>query len=639
VARKYLPPHLAFAKVQHNIGTIRARNAKESRMTENLAADAQAEGGKPDSTAINTQEKARASLRPLLALLPFVRPYRGYALLALSFLLISAAATLTLPQSVGKMIDHGFSKANAEFVDKYFFALFAIAIILALASAARYYFVTRIGEQVIADLRRAVYAHLLRQEQAFFEVTKSGELLSRLTTDTELVQTLIGSALSMALRHLLMLLGSLVLLVLASPKLSLLIVIGIPLVIAPIFLIGKRVQRLSRDSQDKIAQTSGVAGEALNAVHTVQAFAREQFEATRYGDAVTALFVAAKQRIRARALLIGLVILVVFGAITCIIWVGAKAVLEGSMSGGELTQFVLYAVVAAGATGALTEVWGDVQRAAGAMGRLSELLLRKPAITDPTHPITLTTKLRGSIEFKGVNFNYPSRPDSKALTALDLQVKQGETVALVGRSGAGKSTIFQLLLRFYEPQSGQVCIQGVDISQMPLGMLRDSIAIVPQDAVIFSGSIADNIAYGRIGANRAEIERAAELAEAMEFIRQLPQGLDTSVGERGVRLSGGQQQRIAIARAILKDAPILLLDEATSALDAQSERAVQIALERLMQGRTTLVIAHRLATVVRADRIVVLEHGAVVDIGTHIELTSRDGIYAELARLQFNTAG
>jgi len=584
-----------------------------------------------------SKKPERASLKPLLTLLPFMRPYRWYAALALGFLLVSAVATLTLPNSVGKMIDHGFSQANAAFVDRYFYALFAIAVILAVASAARYYFVTRVGEQIIADLRRAVYSHLLRQEQAFFEVTKSGELLSRLTTDTELVQTLIGSGLSMALRHFLMLIGSLILLVLASPKLSLLIVLGIPVVIAPIFLIGRRVQRLSRDSQDKIAETSGVAGEALNAVHTVQAFAREQYESQRYSTAVISLFGAAKQRIRARAMLIGLVILIVFGAITCVIWVGAKAVLAGTMSGGELTQFVLYAVVAAGATGALTEVWGDVQRAAGAMGRISELLARAPGIIDPAEPVTLHNRLLGSIEFKNVNFSYPSRPDAKALTHLSLRVQQGETVALVGRSGAGKSTLFQLLLRFYEPQSGDVEIQGVNINDMPLALLRENIAIVPQDAVIFAGTIGENIAYGRLGASRAEIERAAEQAEAMEFIRQLPQGLDTSVGERGVRLSGGQQQRIAIARAILKDAPILLLDEATSALDAQSERAVQIALERLMEGRTTLVIAHRLATVVRADRIVVLERGEIADIGTHLELTGRDGIYAELAKLQFTS--
>lgn len=587
-----------------------------------------------DSKA-GAEQRQRSSLKPLLALWPFLRPYRYYGFLALFFLLVSSAATLTLPSSVGQMIDHGFSKANANFVDNYFYMLFAIAVVLALASACRYYFVSRVGEQVIADLRRAVYGHLLKQEQAFFEITKSGELLSRLTTDTELVQTLIGSALSMALRHILMLIGSLILLVLASPKLSMLIMLGIPLVVAPIYLIGRRVQRLSRDSQDKIAQSSGVAGEVLAAVHTVQAFAREDFESKRYSQAITALFDSAKARIRARALLIGVVIFVVFGAITLVIWVGAKAVLSGSLSGGELTQFVLYAVVAAGATGALTEVWGDVQRAAGAMGRLSELLAREPGIGEPAQPTTLMQRLRGNIEFKDVNFSYPSRPDAQALSQFSLSVPNGQTVALVGRSGAGKSTLFQLLLRFYEPQQGQLTIQGVEVNAMPLGLLRENIAIVPQDPVIFAGTIAENIGYGKLGASEAEIISAAEKAEAMEFISKMPLGLNTEIGERGVRLSGGQQQRIAIARAILKDAPILLLDEATSALDAQSERAVQIALERLMQDRTTLVIAHRLATVVRADRIVVLDHGRIVDSGTHLELIARDGIYAELARLQF----
>jgi ATP-binding cassette, subfamily B, bacterial len=586
----------------------------------------------------NAKPNSQVSIKPLFALLPFVRPYRAQLIWALLFLLVSAAAALVLPRAVGKMIDHGFSAADAAFIDQYFIALFGVAATLAMASAARFYFVSRLGERVIADVRRGVYAHLLQQEQSFFETTKSGELLSRLTTDTELVQTLIGSGVSVALRHLLMLIGSVILLVLASPRLSLLIVIGIPLVVAPIFVIGKRVQKLSRESQDKIAATSGMAGEALNAVHTVQAFAREDYEANRYAESVETLFKAAIRRIRARASLIGIVILVVFGAITAVIWAGAKSVLAGSMTGGELTQFVLYAVVAAGATGALTEVWGDVQRAAGAMGRISELLARMPAIADPAVPNTLLPKLRGNVEFSNIRFHYPSRPDHAALDQLNLKIAQGETVALVGRSGAGKSTLFQLLLRFYEPQSGVVKIQGIDIQSMPLHVLRSSVALVPQDPVIFAGTIADNIAYGRLGASETEIKNAAEMAEAMEFIQKLPNGLHTEVGERGVRLSGGQQQRLVIARAILKDAPILLLDEATSALDSQSERAVQIALERLMKGRTTLVIAHRLATVINADRIVVLDQGQIKDQGTHAELSAREGLYSELARLQFTDA-
>jgi ATP-binding cassette, subfamily B, bacterial len=590
----------------------------------------------PDSTP-----KTKASLRPLLALAPFMRPYRHLVMLAAVFLVVSTSATLFLPQSVGKMIDHGFSKADAQFVDRYFWMLLVVAMVLAVASAARYYFVSRIGENVIADLRKTLYEKLLVQEQAFFESTKSGELISRLTTDTELVQTLIGSAVSVALRHSLMLIGALILLVLASPKLAALIIIGIPAVILPIFFIGKRVQKLSRDTQDRIAESAGVAGESLNAIHTVQAFARERFESQRYAGAVHALLAAAKRRIGARASLIALVILIVFGAITLIIWIGAKAVLAGTMSGGELTQFVLYAVVAAGATGALTEVWGEVQRAAGAMQRIAELLQRQSLIQDAHAPVS-AANLGSDIEFRNVQFSYPSRLDSYALGTADaplsLQITRGQTVALVGRSGAGKSTLFQLLLRFYQAQHGSISIGGVDISQLSLQSLREHIALVPQDPVIFSGTIAENIAYGRTQASEDELVAAAAAAEAMEFIRELPNGMQSVVGERGVRLSGGQQQRIAIARAILKNAPILLLDEATSALDAQSERAVQKALERLMQGKTTLVIAHRLSTVVRADRIVVMQNGQIIDEGTHAALVAREGLYAELAKLQFDVA-
>ncbi len=590
-------------------------------------------------TSQESTPKTKASLRPLLALVPFMRPYRHMVMLAAVFLLVSTSATLFLPQSVGKMIDHGFSKADAQFVDRYFWMLLVVAVVLAVTSAARYYFVSRIGENLIADLRKMLYQKLLVQEQAFYESTKSGELISRLTTDTELVQTLIGSAVSVALRHSLMLIGALILLVLASPKLAALIIIGIPAVILPIFFIGKRVQKLSRDTQDRIAESAGVAGESLNAIHTVQAFAREGFEAQRYGSAVHALLSAAKRRIGARASLIALVILIVFGAITLIIWIGAKAVLAGTMTGGELTQFVLYAVVAAGATGALTEVWGDVQRAAGAMQRIAELLQRQSQIYDASHPVS-AANLGSEIEFSGVQFSYPSRLDSHALGSptapLNLRIERGQTVALVGRSGAGKSTLFQLLLRFYQAQHGSISVGGVDIRQLSLQSLREHIALVPQDPVIFSGTIAENIAYGRIDASEDELIAAATAAEAMEFIRELPNGLQSLVGERGVRLSGGQQQRIAIARAILKNAPILLLDEATSALDAQSERAVQKALERLMLGRTTLVIAHRLSTVVRADRIVVMQNGQILDEGTHASLVAREGLYAELAKLQFD---
>ena len=580
-------------------------------------------------------EPAKGSLKMLAILLPFLRPYQKYVLGAAFFLLLATAATLILPQAAGQMIDHGFSKADAATIDKYFFALLIAALVLAISSSARYWFVSRIGESITADLRKSLYRKLLHQEAAFFENTQSGELLSRLSTDTELVQTLLGSSVSVALRHVLMLFGALLLLIWTSPKLSMLIVAGIPLVVAPIFYIGRRVQKLSRLNQDRLAKASGVAGEALNAIATVQSFSREDFESTRYAHSVHANLQAARQRINTRASLIAIVISMVFGAITLVLWVGAKAVLSDQMSGGDLAKFVLYAVVAAGATGALAEVIGEVQRAAGAMGRIGELLARQSAVQSPLKDVISVPATLGKLDFQNITFRYPSRPATAALDGLNLQIEPGQTVALVGRSGAGKSTLFQLLLRFYEPQIGAILLAGHNINRYSLDALRDSIAIVPQDPVLFGASVAENIGYGKLGASRAEIIEAAKLAEAHEFISALPEAYDTFVGERGVRLSGGQQQRIVIARAVLKDAPILLLDEATSALDAQSERAIQTALERLMQKRTTLVIAHRLATVRKADRIIVLSSGKIVDSGTHDELYSRAGIYQELASLQF----
>ncbi|HEY0230630.1 MAG TPA: ABC transporter transmembrane domain-containing protein [Dokdonella sp.] len=574
-------------------------------------------------------------LRSLARLLPFLRSYRSLIAGWLGFLALSSAATLTLPQAVRVMIDHGFTPANAAAINTSFLGLFVVAAVLAVATAGRYFCVALLGERVAADLRRSLYDHLLTLDQAFYERTRTGELVSRLAADTELVQTVVGSTLSVALRSVVMLIGASASMIFTSPRLAGFTALVIPAVILPIVIFGRRVSKLSRESQDRIADASATASEALNAVHTVQAYTREPEESKRYAGAVARALATARKRIATTGTLTALVILLTFGAITLVLWAGAQAVIAGSMAVGVLSQFVLYAVLAAGSVGALTEVWGEVLRAAGALGRIGELLDTRAEIHSPAGATTLAQPVRGAIRFEEVEFRYPSRPDRAALHDFSLAVEPGQTVALVGPSGAGKSTVFQLLLRFHDPLSGRITLDGVDLRALAVPDLRGAFALVPQDPVLFGASAADNIGFGRTGASIDQVIDAARAAEAHEFLDALPENYQTYLGERGVRLSGGQQQRVAIARALLRDAPILLLDEATSSLDAQSEHLVQHALERLMHGRTTLVIAHRLATVQRADRIVVMDGGRIVAQGTHAELVRADGLYAELARLQF----
>jgi ATP-binding cassette subfamily B protein len=581
------------------------------------------------------RQKAR-SIRPLRRLLPFLRPYRWQIGLAAVALICSSSASLLIPPAIRGMIDHGFDKQNAALIGKYFLALIGVAGVLGVATATRFYFVTWLGERVVADIRKAVYDNVLSLTPAFFEVTRTGEVLSRLTADTTLVQTVIGSSASVAMRNLVMLTGGLILLAVTSVKLSAMVLAAVLLVMLPLILFGRWVRTLSRRSQDRIADTSAHAAETLNAVQTVQAFTHEGVERRRYGGAVEGSFNIAILRTRARALMTAVVIFGVFGCIVGVLWAGAQDVLAGRMTGGQLAQFIAYAVIVASGFGALSETWGDLQRAAGASERLSELLAVEPAVKAPVHPRALPARTEGSVAFHDVTFRYPSRPEHAALKGFSLTIAPGETVALVGPSGAGKSTVFQLLLRFFAAQEGEVLFDGIDVAMLDPVDVRRHIAIVAQDPVIFSGTIADNIRYGRDDASDGDVHNAAQAAAAAEFIEALPNGYDTLVGERGTTLSGGQRQRLAIARAILRDAPLLLLDEATSALDAENERLVQQGLANLMAGRTTIVIAHRFATIQRLRRIVVMEDGRVVGEGSHAELVARGGLYARLADLQFS---
>ena len=585
---------------------------------------------------------AKGSLAAFKGLLPFLRPYRRQFALAGIALLFAAGATLAIPAAFKQMIDLGFGAAagahSIRNVDATFLALFGVATVLGIATAARFYMVSWLGERVTADIRSAVYSHVVNQSPEFFETTQTGEVLSRLTTDTTLIQTVVGTSISLALRNTLLFLGGLVMLFVTSAKLTAIILGLLVAVIVPIVLFGRRVRKLSRDSQDRIADASALAGEILNAMPTVQAYTHEKIEAKRFGASVEGAFAAAMQRIRARAFLTMLAIVLVFGTIVFVLWLGAHAVLQGTMTGGDLGQFILYASIVAGSIGALSEVMGEAQRAAGATERLLELLAARSSIRNPAHPRPLPARTGGgaALALRDVTFAYPSRQDTAALSHVSLDIKPGETVAVVGPSGAGKTTLFQLLLRYYDPQAGAIKLDGVDIRDLDLHLLRGAIGIVPQDTVIFSADAMENIRYGRPDASDEEVIKAARLAAAHEFIERLPQGYRSFLGERGVRLSGGQRQRIAIARALLKNPPLLLLDEATSALDAESERLVQGALEAAMVGRTTIIIAHRLATVQRADRIVVMEDGRVVETGTHASLVALGGIYANLAALQFH---
>jgi ATP-binding cassette subfamily B protein len=588
---------------------------------------------------LSTQEESARprirSLRPLLALKPYVLRHPSRLAGAFAALVVSALTMLAVPMAVRRIIDHGFGAHDEHMIGQYFVMLMTLGLVLAVASAVRFYLVNWIGERVVADLRADVFAHLARLGPSFYERTHSGEVMSRLTADTTQIKAAAGTAISQALRNSIMLIGALAMMIITSPQLSLLVLIAIPLIVLPLVGYGRVVRRLSRTAQDTLAEASAYAAENLAAVRTMQAFVNEGAVAAQFRRSVERSFAAARDRMLSRAGLTGLVIFLVVLSIAGVLWYGAASVVSGEITGGRLGQFVIYAVFAAASLGELSEVWGETSQAAGAAERITEFLTIEPEIRSPEHPIPLPTPVKGEINFDNVSFEYASRANLPALKSVSFRVAPGERVALVGPSGAGKSTVLNLLLRFYDPTSGAVRIDGIDVKSLGLDDLRGSIALVPQEIAVFADTVANNIRYGTPNASQAEIEQAAKAAQADEFIRALPQGYETQLGERGVTLSGGQRQRIAIARAILKNAPILLLDEATSALDAEGELAVQRALDRMMAGRTTIVVAHRLATVQKADRILVLDQGRIVESGTHRELAKNSGLYARLSELQF----
>ena len=576
------------------------------------------------------------TLRPLARLFPYALRYRRLVAGAIVALLLAAGATLVLPLAVRRMIDNGFSDADVGFINNYFTMLLVIAGVLAVASAMRYYFVITIGERVVSDLRRDVFSHVTSLSPSFFDTNKSGEIVSRLSADTTQIKSAVGATASMALRNTILCLGAVIMMIVTSPELSGLVLLAIPVIVFPLVGFGRSVRGRSREAQDTLADATAYASEAISASRTLQAFNGEPTANHRYSDAVETAFGAARNAVRARALLTGFAILMIFGSVIAILWFGAHKVLVGNMSAGTLGQFLLYSLLAAGSLGTLSEVWGEISQAAGAAERLTELIDEVPVIAPPPHPKPLPQPPMGSVSLQDVVFAYPTRPDEPILNGLSFEVKPGETLAIVGPSGAGKSTLFALISRFYDPEKGVVRLDGIDVRDADPSAVRHRLASVPQDVAIFATSIRENIAFGRPDATEAEIVEAAKAALADPFISRMEDGYDTRVGERGITLSGGQRQRIAIARAVLKDAPVLLLDEATSALDAESETLVQKALNGLMQGRTTLVIAHRLATVKKADRILVMDHGRIVEEGTHTSLVREGGLYARLARLQFH---